>query len=306
MKIVIVGAGAIGSLFGAFLANHNHVVLVGRKAHISAIQQHGLLIKGKTHRKVSIDAVETIEEIDLTPDLLMITVKSYDTAQAIQDALPLVHNHTVILSFQNGLGNIETIQQYVSSSQVLAGSTTHGALFSKPGVITHMGEGETVIGPLSKRQLTRCNEIVSVFTTAGIPTTVSTNVIRDLWVKAIVNSSINPLTAMFQCPNGYLLENPLLTHMVELICEESTQVATREGIGVTYPDMLQKTREVIQHTTRNHSSMLQSLENAKKTEIDAINGALVQMGKTHHLPTPLNELLCQYISELTSEDTKGK
>ncbi|MBN1280181.1 MAG: 2-dehydropantoate 2-reductase, partial [Candidatus Thermoplasmatota archaeon] len=135
---------------------------------------------------------------------------------------------------------------------------------------------------------------------AGIPTRPSTEIQRELWAKAVINSSINPLTAFFQCPNGYLLHNPLLEKTVTLICEESTRVATAHGIPLTIDDMIQRTKKVIHDTTENTSSMLQSVRQGKQTEIASINGRLITVGKQCGVQTPLNEILLQLITNLTT------
>jgi 2-dehydropantoate 2-reductase len=203
---------------------------------------------------------------------------------------------TILLSLQNGLDNINKISKFVDRTQILAGVTTHGILFSSPGVITHTGTGTTVIGELDGQQTTRGKEVVSLFCEAGIPTTLSDDIIRQIWIKTIINSSINPLTAFFQCRNGYLLKNPVLRGMVENICRESVRIAQENKIKVSEGDMIQQTRKVIVSTQENYSSMVQSIQLGKHTEIDAINGALVRKGKEQQKDVSLNQLMVSLIS----------
>ena len=300
MKIVIVGAGAIGSLFGALLAKNNTVVLVGRAPHITAIQHNGLNINGKTHLHVKLSAVESVKDVPISPNLILLTVKSYDTETAIKHTLPLIHDETVVVSLQNGLDNIEKIEHIVDKDRILAGVTTHGAIFSNPGVIRHTGKGKTILGELDGTRSKHLENIVRLFNEAGIETQISDDIVKEIWAKAIINSSINPLTAFFNCKNGYLLENPLLQKIVETICEESTHVAQAEGIKLTAPDMIQRTKEVIRDTASNYSSMLQSVQQRKKTEIDSINGKLVTIGKQHRIDTSLNKILVELVTSLTN------
>lgn len=299
MKIVIVGAGAIGSLFGALLAKNNTIVLVGRAPHVTTIQHNGLNINGKTHLHVKLSAVESVKDVPISPDLILLTVKSYDTEAAIKQTLPLIRDKTVVVSLQNGLDNMEKIEHVVDKDRILAGVTTHGAIFSNPGVIRHTGKGRTVLGELNGTRSKRLENIVRLFNEAGIKTQVSDDVVKEIWAKAIINSSINPLTAFFSCKNGYLLENPLLHKIVEAISEESTNIAQAEGIKLTGPDMTQRTKEVIRDTARNYSSMLQSVQQRKKTEIDSINGKLVTIGKQHRIDTSLNKILVELVTSLT-------
>jgi len=296
MNIIVFGAGAIGSLFGALLAKNNTVVLIGRAPHIKCIRKKGLIIEGETHLNVTVTAVESTKDINLSADLILLTVKSYDTESASLQIVPLVHDHTMVVSLQNGLDNIGKIEQYIEKKHILAGVTTHGALFSEPGIITHTGKGTTVLGELDGCPSARLQTLVDVFNNSGIETQMSTDIIKEIWKKAIINSSINPLTAFLGCKNGYLLENPLLEKIVEAVCRESSIIASSHGIPVFSNEMIEKTKGVIRDTANNYSSMLQSIQQGKKTEIESINGALIRSGSEHHLQTPLNRILYDLIS----------
>jgi 2-dehydropantoate 2-reductase len=299
MNIVVIGAGAIGSLFGALLSKKNTVVLVGRTPHIHAIQQGGLTITGKHRLHVKPCVVVSTKDVALSPELILLTVKSYDTESAIKQAVPLIARETMVLSLQNGLDNIEKIEQFIEKNQILAGVTTHGAFFSKPGRIIHTGSGTTILGELNGKRSKRLKKIVHIFNEAGIETSATNDIKKEIWIKAIINSSINPLTTFFQCRNGYLLENPLLEHIIESVCKESTRIAYEEGIQLITVDMIKRTKKVIIETAQNYSSMLQSIQQGKKTEIASINGKLVSLGKSHGIITPLNGILCTLINSLT-------
>lgn len=292
------GAGAIGSFVGGLLSKKNTVVLVGRPSHIQAIQHNGLRITGKTRLHTPIKAVETISQMPWKPDLLILTVKAFDTEAAIKQVCPFLSKHTIVLSLQNGLNNIDCISQYVDKTQILGGITTHGVIFSKPGIITHTGKGTTLLGELDGTITKRLNTIHHLFNEAGIETTIIKNIIEEIWIKAIINSSINPLTAFFHCKNGFLLKNPLLEKIVEHICNESTTIARSIGISASPKEMIKRTKQVIHDTSENYSSMLQSIMNRKPTEIDSINGVLVTLGKQHAVPVSLNEILCSLITSL--------
>jgi 2-dehydropantoate 2-reductase len=300
MNIVIVGAGTIGSLFGALLAKKNTVVLVGRAPHITAIQHNGLNITGKTHLHAKLPAVESIKDVAISANLVILTVKSYDTDTAIKEIVPLIQDETVILSLQNGLDNIEKIEHRFDKDKILAGVTTHGTIFSNPGVIRHTGRGKTILGVIDGSQSKRLKTIVHLFNEAGIETQASDDIVKEIWTKVIINSCINPLTAFFTCKNGYLLENPLLEKTVEIICKESTCIAQAEGISVSTFNMIQRTKEVIKDTANNYSSMLQSVQQRKKTEIESINGKLIRIGKQHRIDTSLNKILIELVTSLNT------
>jgi len=144
---------------------------------------------------------------------------------------------------------------------------------------------------LNGRKTKRITSIVDAFNKAGIGTIASKDIVREIWIKAIVNSSINPLTTFSSCKNGYLLENPILEKVVEKVCRESTNIANAYGINLSYENMIKKTKEVIRNTSDNFSSMLQSFKKGKKTEIDSINGKLADVGKKQDIDTTMNEIL---------------
>ena len=300
MNIVILGAGAIGSLFGALLSKHHNVLLLGRKPHVSTIQSNGLHIQGKTvfHEKIS--ATDTVKNVSFDVDLLLLTVKSYDTIKAIKQAKPIISKNTIVLTFQNGLDNIEKLQSVISKNQILAGITTHGAVFKSPGVVHHTGIGRTIIGELDGAETKRLKNIVELFDEANIPVKISYDILKDIWQKAIINSSINPLTAIFQCKNGYLMENPILFHLVSYLCEESTNVAKSMGYAFTTKYLFEQTIQVINETFNNNSSMLQSVERKSQTEIDSINGKIVTFGRKNNISVLLNEAVCFIIKQLYS------
>jgi 2-dehydropantoate 2-reductase len=301
MKIIIFGAGAIGSLFGGFLSKNHNVILIGRKDHVYTINKKGLRIEGKSKLKVKINAVESINKVTFYPDLLIITVKSYDTETAIIQAKKIISENTIILSLQNGLDNVDKIKKYVPLKNLIVGVTTHGAFFSKPGLIKHTGIGLTTLGALEGLGKNNVKKVDKIFNASKIKTKVSNDILKEIWIKTIVNSSINPITTIFQCKNGYLFENPVLEKIVEKVCEESSKIAKVKGINVSYSNMIKRTKDVIKSTSENYSSMLQSIKNHKKTEINSINGKLVEIGKKYNTDTFLNEILIYMIK---SEELK--
>ncbi len=293
LKITIFGAGAIGSLLGAHLCRHHDVTLIGRPPHITAIQDKGLTLTGKTACTVRIRALTTLPTE--TPDLIILTVKAYDTKAAAQQIKKILTPSTTVLTLQNGLGNIEALEKAIPRAQLLAGVLTHGALIAEPGTVMHTGRGILVIGELDGTRTRRLQDIAAVFTASGLPATITRDITTDIWIKTIVNSSINPLTAFFACPNGYLHANPILRRVVDQICAESTAIAKAAGIKVTKETMIAATAGVIRATSQNSSSMLQSLQRGKPTEIEALNGALTRMGDRCHADASLNRLLTQLI-----------
>lgn len=297
MNIVVIGAGSIGSLFGGLLSKNNEVVLIGRKNHVNNIKKEGLKIHGLTELKTNISASDFVKNISFSPEIVIISVKSYDTTKAVKDAKKIIGKNTIVISLQNGLDNIEKILKHINKNQILVCITTHGAVFSKPGNIIHTGEGKTIVGAVDYRANRNAEDFSKLLNDAGIKTIISDNILKDIWIKAIINSSINPLTTIFNCKNGYLIENPILKRIVEQACKESTSIANTCGYNLKYDEMLCKTFEVIKDTKDNYSSMLQSINKNKKTEIDAINGILITKAEEKNINHFLNKVLLNFIKK---------
>lgn len=298
MKILIMGAGAIGSFFGGILSKENMVVLVGRKNHVEMINKKGLNISGKTDLKVDVKAVESVNSLSDKFDFILLAVKSYDTEYAVKEIKKIISDKTLVLSMQNGLDNIKKITKYIDKKNVLAGVTTNGVIFEKPGFVIHTGVGYTTIGGIDTEKKVRITSIIKTFNKSGIKTTLCRDIKKEIWEKAIANSSINTLTTFFKCKNGYLLKNPVLEKLVEIICLESTNIARANNIPVNFDDMLDKTKSIIKDTSDNYSSMYQSFLNKKPLEIDSINGVLVDIGKKKNVKTTLNKILVYSIKSI--------
>ena len=300
LNILILGAGAIGSLFGALLSTRHQVTLFCRAPHATAINQHGLIITGHKKNTYILDATDNITTLPSNPDLAIITVKAYDTQSLVQSTQPILKNANHILSLQNGLGNIETITHTMPTKHILAGITTHGAIFTKPGIIKHTGIGRTFIGPITPTSPDILHHISETFTDAGISTTISQDIQKDIWKKAVINSAINPLTTIFHCKNGYLLGNPILEIILDRIITESTSIANTQDFQLSKDDMITQTKKVIHETVDNYSSMFQSIQQNQPTEIDYINGIFKTVGQLHNVPTPLNTLVTNIIHSLSN------
>jgi len=299
MNIVIFGAGAIGSLFGAFLSKKNNVVLIGRTDHVDTIQKNGLTIQGKTHLNVEISAEDSVDKINIKPDLVILCVKSYDTQSAMLEVKKIIDEDTYVLSLQNGLDNIDNISKMVKSDRIIAGVTTHGVLFFNSGVVRHTGFGETIIGSISGNRTSGISNISDIFNDVDVDTKISINIVKEIWAKAVVNSSINPLTTFFNCKNGYLVENKIVKYILKRVCKESTYVANKHGVGLSFDNMYSRTLDVIKNTADNESSMLQSIKKNGRTEIDSINGKIIEIGKNYGVETFLNEVLVYLVNNLS-------
>ncbi len=289
MKIVVMGAGALGSLFGGLLAlSGEEVVLVGREKHVDAINESGLKISGLTDATVDLKASIHPEEADL----IFFTVKSYDTLETASKLI--LNDDTIILSLQNGLGNEEIIKKVVGNHHVIGGITSYGALFIEPGHIRHTGIGDTVIGELDGSVTERVSHIAKILSEAGIKTEVTDAIKQKIWEKLVVNAGINALTAITDVNNGKLLEISELNNLMYDASLEAVEVGLAFGIKLDH-DLIEQVEDVARKTAENRSSMLQDVSRGKRTEIDAINGMIVNIGAESGIKTPVNRILTSLV-----------
>ncbi|ATW26294.1 ketopantoate reductase family protein [Candidatus Formimonas warabiya] len=304
MKTIVVGAGAMGSLVGALLAESgNDVILYDiAKEQVDAINEHGLVIEqGDGRRTVKMKATTDLNRLG-TADLLVVLVKSYDTGAAILGVKSCIDAHTKVLTLQNGEGNIDAITKVVPPRQVLAGVTSHGAMLLRPGVIRHNGGARTFIGPVDKGDDSWAKEIAQLLNGAGMDTRVFLDITGTIWTKLIANAAINPLTAITGLCNGALLEDENLLKLMESILEEGKAVAEAQGIKLFRDDMFEYTKSVCAATRENKSSMLMDVVKGRRTEIDAINGMVAMRGQRYQVPTPVNTCMTRLVRSLE----KGK
>jgi len=301
MRIGVVGAGAIGSLFGGLLADSgNEVVLVGRPSHMEAIQNSGLLMKGFKNKHIRNLKAE-IRAADLKPiefDLILLTVKSYDTEQAAVQARHIAKNKVSVLCLQNGLGVEEAAAKNLDKNRLLRGITFCGATLEAPGVVVYNGRGETIIGdPYHSNGNEDLNIFVDVFRKAGLPTRVVEDIQSDVWTKTLVNAGINPYTAILGIKNGELLKLRGVKDLMARTVLEGAEVARKRGIRFQ-KDIVQLMFKTVESTADNVSSMLQDIRKGKCTEIDFLNGAISKLGYGENIPTPLNDFLTMLVKNL--------
>ena len=287
MRVVVLGAGAMGSWAGALLCKAGHdVTLVARQDHAAVVAARGLAVSGKTDLHVHPRTVTRAADAPV-PDLLILSVKAYDTQAALQEARPLLGQRTSVLSLQNGLGNLERIADAADERRTFAAVTTHGVTFVEPGHVRHAGLGYFRVGsPYNEHA--RARDLAEAFRAAGLDAEFHDRILGEVWAKVVVNASINPLTAITGLPNGALLEVPALRELMQRTAEEAVDVAHAEGAPLPEEDLLLRARRVAELTATNKSSMLQDVERGRRTEIDAICGEVVERGLRHGIDTPVN------------------
>jgi 2-dehydropantoate 2-reductase len=306
MKISMIGAGAMGSLFGGRLSGAGHTVVLYDvfKEHVEKIQRDGLAIEDAATGEIVISrpAASTDPASVRGSDVLVIFVKSTATEQAAREFAPLAPKETIVLTLQNGLGNEAIIQKHFGAGRTAAGVTSQGATFLGPGLIRHAGKGATHIAMADGRS-EKLRDLAAALTGAGFETVVEKDVKGLVWSKLVINVGINALTALTSRTNGGLLESEEIKAIMADLVAEAVTVAKARAIRFTYDDPLATVYDVASKTGANRSSMLQDFDKGRQTEIDFMNGAIVRDAAELGISAPVNRTITRLIKALEKGQT---
>lgn len=309
MRVCIVGAGALGCTIGSALARGSaqgsgepiEVWLVNRnRAHVDAITQRGLLVRLGDGPAATEHTVHTVRlraatsTRDIGPvDVVIVLVKSFATADAARQAEALLGPETVVLTLQNGLGNEEILASVLGAERVLQGITYVGGRMIAPGHVSSGVAGKrTVIGEPDGQVTPRVRRIADAFGAAGLATEITADITGAVWDKLLVNVSTGALSALTRLTYGDLMADPGLERTACAAVQEGIDIATALGVSLSIHEPQAIWRSAAEGLPADFkTSMLQSIESDRRTEIDVINGALVRGGERTGVPTPVNSTL---------------
>ena len=288
--VIVLGAGAIGSVYAVKLSERHSVTVVGRRAHVDAIRAEGLRLIGLETRAARVEAVTTVEAI--APDtLILLTTKVNASEDALRPLADLVRDDTVIVCVQNGLDSEGIARRAIRDRcLVLRAITQFGAIFQAPGLINFTSSGYTLLedGP-------RTAAIAALLTACGLDGRISPDIKTEIWRKLIYNCVINPITAIVGTDVGGIAE-PRLDPLKQLVIDECLAVARSEGVHFDI-DFLSTITEVFS-AARTIASMRQDLMRGRPTEIDHMNGAVAALGRRAGIDCPVNAALTAIITAM--------
>ncbi len=303
--ILVTGLGALGTVFATLLkkAGHNVFALTKNK-----------YLANFSDRKVSITGIWGAQEADLDGifssigplqqkkiDLIILTVKSYDTAAAIEQVKQLVSKETLVITAQNGYGNYETVSSSVGKDHTLLSRIIFGVKLYAPGraEVTVIADDVRLGQPHEAVDRERIQGIATTFTSAGIPTTFAENIEAILWDKILYNAALNPLGAILECTYGQLAENSDTRRIMDVIIDEIFRVTQAHGIALNwrsataYCDHFYS--RLVPPTAKHFPSMYYDVKAGKRLEIDALNGAVVDLAQKRGIAVPVNETITNII-----------
>mgnify|MGYP001118925655 FL=1 len=308
-KVVVVGAGAIGGLFGSLLSEGGlDVTLIDvNRAHIDAISMNGLKIVGYGgDRFIDIKATTDPKQAGVG-DIVIVQCKAMHTENAVKNALLVFGDHTVVVSFQNGIGNEEVIAGIIGEQRVIGGLTAQAAIVEAPGVVrnysdlpTYVGE---IFGPDVGSLTPRIEKIAQIFSAAGLNTHGSSNIRLDMWIKLLGNIGLSATSGTTDLASADMIKIPELAATIRCAVNEAAAVAAACGIEIPEAekhDILDKLTSTSAGTGESKSSLCADLRAGRPTEIDRIYGTVVRYGKEHGVPTPTIDTLIAIVRGMES------
>jgi len=309
-SIAVVGAGAVGSFYGAMLARAGHAVtLIARPAHVQAIEREGLRLQMGGR----IETIRTAARTDIDSvgdaDLVLFCVKSTDTETVAREMAPHLGDDALVLSLQNGVENAATIARHVRQAVVPAVVYVATAM-PEPGLVAHHGRGDLVIGPIDARAArdpalaARLQALVDLFATAQVPVRISADVMAELWSKLMVNCAYNAISGIAQAPYGHLAALDEVRALQETVVREVVALAEAEGVNLPLAPALEAMRKIAPAMPAQLSSTAQDMARGKPSEIDHLNGFVARRGAALGVATPANQALYALVRLI--ESTRGR
>jgi len=296
--ITIIGNGALGLLFASFFAAKNIKVQIITKKESAAtgINTCGIFITNLSEEVVNYkdNIYASTDYNQLKPsDIVIILTKAYSTQEAIKNNLNFLKKTKTILTLQNGLGNVEILESYLSDNNIIAGTTSVGATATDSNKTKYCGKGMVDIANVNSRKDGECilQELSELFEKSGIRCNIHNNWKTVIWSKLYVNAIINPITALYKVTNGEILENPELTRLAQKTSDEILNLLKTEHIEIQLEHPFDRILKICEITSKNHSSMLQDVLNNKQTEIEQITGEIIRIAKKAGIETPVNSML---------------
>ena len=291
--VLLVGTGALATLFAARLSEAGHSVsMLGTwKSGLKALQENGARIvdANGNERAYKVHATDDPREVSGAKHVLVL-VKSWQTERAARQLKESLADDGLAITLQNGIGNKETLIRDLGTGRVSLGTTTTGATLLGPGLVKIGGEGI-----ISLEQHQALGPLEAALRSSNFNLQIVDDARSLVWGKLVINAAINPLTALLRIPNGELLSRPLARKVMSALARETAEVAKAERIHLPFSNPVEAAEDVARKTATNMSSMFQDVRRGAKTEIDAICGAVTLRGQKHGINTPYNRACWQLV-----------
>ena len=300
MRICFLGSGAMGSAIGGILSESGQdILLIDRwKEHVDALNAGGLKLTEKSEtRVIKVKATTDVQAV-AQADLIVLLVKSYQTADTLKQVQSFIRKDTPVLSLQNGLGNEEKIAEILGAGRVLGGVTHAGSVMLGPGAVD-FGRDRTCIGEMRGNLTDRVRDIVRIFSQADLEAEASDNILGMIWDKLLVNVAVSPISAITGLTHGEMQRVESLKATAFDAVQEAMRIAAAAGVKLSLQDPAEAWAKAMEGLSPGHkSSMLKDLEQGRRTEIDVINGAVLEWAEKYGISAPINTTLVSCIKAI--------
>jgi 2-dehydropantoate 2-reductase len=297
MKVLILGAGAMGCLYGAALHRAGcEVVFVDvNRPHIDAINANGLELETRAGTEHLAIPARLPEEIDGPADLVVVFTKTFHTDGALAGINAAIGPETWLLSLQNGLGNDKRLAAHADASRIMVGSSSLPSDLVGPGRVRSHGEGGSKLYPAFGGDLAFAQKVADLLTEGGLPAALEPDIHGAIWSKAIFNATMNPLCALTRRTPGFLGAHEESRQLIHALVEEGVAVANASGVAIPAQPIHDLTHVSVTDHANHEASMLQDVKAGRRTEVDAINGAIVEAARAAGVAAPLTETLWRLV-----------
>lgn len=298
MKIAVIGCGSMGCYFGSKLSEKNEVVFIDAfQKTVDTLNEYGITIKENDTEKNYNAPAFLSGKYDQEVDLVLLFVKSTQNLAALSENAKLFNEHTIVMSLQNGFGNDREISRYVDPENIVLGNTLINCVTETIGVVKKSGEGLTVVGSLvdNKENVIKARLCLQQ---SGFTTDISNDIKSAIWKKVFVNATLNPLTALFNCKIKVVYENKNIWKLAEKIVEEAILVAEKDGCKFSYDEIIEDLKKTCVNVGKGYPSMYQDVHNKRFTEIEKINGQIVNYAYKYNVQAPYNEFVLNSIKAI--------
>lgn len=299
MKVAILGAGAMGSLYASYLVHSHEVTLVDSyQPQVDKINSDGITKVNHDKSETSFQVKAVLSGTDIgIQDLVIVFVKGTHTFEAMKDNQALLGPNTIVMTLQNGAGNNRDIANFVAKEKIIVGTSSHNSVSMGLGKFYHSGCGPTNIGPdyPCEKSAEDVQRVYEALQTSGLTVNVIEDIQKVLWQKLFVNCGINALSTLMQCKVGEIYTNPYLWDLCQKIVYECVLVAEADGTYFDRKEAIEIVKKVCINDASGYASMCQDRQNKRLTEIDRINGVVAKLGQEYGIYTPNNSILVKQI-----------
>lgn len=303
MKVAVLGAGAMGSLFSGYLSRKNDVTVVDvSEAMVNAINANGVRIREKDGTETVCHPTAVINTEAMGPqDLVIVFVKSMFTISALENNRNLIGPDTYIMTLQNGAGHESKLLKFADRKHVIIGSTQHNSSVIEPGFVNHGGSGVSSIGLLDGGSVA-IQHIADTMAECGFECHTEENVQKQVWKKMFTNTAASSLTALFQVPLGFIHSDPNANWLMRQLCREAVEVANSLGLGFNLEEVTRDVDTVCINAPNGYTSIYADIRDGRRSEVDTISGSVVEAAHDQLIGVPFHEMVVKCIHALEDKN----